>query len=159
MAAPSHRGVISAIRLWDAGSGAHITAPLRGIRIMSLASRSVPMAAPSHRGVGGITQCVLWDVGSGAPIGAPLRGIQTLWWQSSLLTFSPDGRTLATGELSMAIWVFGKWGVMSEIYYKAHLDARHTGVRSVAFSPDGKYLARSHRGRWVNSSASVGCGE
>ena len=49
------------------------SAPLRGILLLSLASRSVPMAAPSHRGVT-IKPCVCGMRGVARP-SAPLRGI------------------------------------------------------------------------------------
>ena len=95
-------------------------------------SRSVPMAALSHQGVGMILSGI-WDVVSGALI-------RTLKHTGSVesVAFSPDGRIHCFGvsrDRTICLW---------DVASGAHIHTlrRHTAdVESVAFSPSGRTLA------------------
>ena len=54
------------------------------------------------------------------------------------VSFSPDGKLVASGSDEMEQFVFGMPKVV--LHYQPLLKATPTIVRSVAFSPDGKYI-------------------
>jgi eukaryotic-like serine/threonine-protein kinase len=93
----------------------------------------------------------LWDIltpeGSAAPRAAQSRGAA---WLDSVdvlaLTFSPDGKTLATGDRKGMVQVFCVQGPRSAV---RAFDAHQGPVSSVAFSPDGKLLAVGNAERGV----------
>ena len=105
------------------------------------------MVARSQLGVEDTT-IRLWDVETGEHISA-LTG-HTGWVSS--VSFSPDGRTLATGSEDATVRL---WDVETGEHISA-LTGHTDGVSSVSFSPDGRTLAS---GSWDDDRAVVGCGD
>jgi len=115
------------------------------------------VASPDEKLVASVADdmvCRLWDPASGKPI-RELRGHkpQTPQHYPSMLyacTFSPDGKLLATGDKvgHVVVWeaATGKQVATLESpenYTWDPRQRRHSigGIRSLAFSPDGKLLA------------------
>jgi WD40 repeat protein len=128
------------ITLWDVARRTRLVTVLRGLgggggtpfyeggTAVAFSPNGQILAASSGREV------VLWDVARRRRLGEPLTG-------TGLVAFSPDGRTLATEEISPSPNeppTIGLWDV-----------ARHTrlatlpGAGTMAFSPEGHTLAIS----------------
>ena len=118
------------IRLWDLN---HARAPAR----LSGHSRNVWSVRFSPDGKqlasGGFDDSLwLWDVASHQPL-------KTLWGHSEAIVgvdFSPDGKTLATGsdDSTIRLWNARDGAPLRTIDNGTHVD-------TVAFSPDGRWLA------------------
>jgi WD40 repeat protein len=89
-----------------------------------------PFKPPEQRQEGGV---LLWDL-AGGKMTALLKGFPGV---TSLVTFSPDGRTLATVSLDSTVRL---WDVATR-KERATLQGHAAVVLSVAFSRDGKWLA------------------
>jgi WD40 repeat protein len=92
-----------------------------------------------------------WDVETGIQIGQPITAhIKSI----GSLAFSPDGKTLASGEndinssLDQNVSV-KLWDVANHKQIGRQLDGHVFGVLSLAFSPDGKILAAGSSDRSV----------
>src|SRR5262249_36512555 len=82
-----------------------------------------------------------WDTDSGKKVGELVTGGQPM----NTLTFSPDGKRLAVGAMSLTI---RQWDIASGkevLPLPGHREAVHT----VVFSPDGKTLASRGNGRTI----------
>ena len=143
MVRPSQVGVRTALSVCGMLTLAEHSPSSRGIRVRSIAYRSVRMA--EHSLLGGRDGTVrLWDVDTG-------RTLTTLAGHAlgvNSVSFSPDGRTLATGN----------WGDTVRLW---DVDTGRTlitldtwTVNSVSFSPDGRTLATGGQDGTVPS---VGC--
>jgi WD40 repeat protein len=107
--------------------------------------------------------CRLWDISSGRLI-RELRAHAELTpshFPSMLyaVAVSPDGRRLATGDKvgHIAIWDVDSGQMLAtleapELYTWDPVQRRHSigGIRSLAFSPDGKFLAAGGSGKISN---------
>ncbi len=146
---------------WDAASGKAVrTIPAHDKWIRDV------VASPDGRIIASVADdmvCRLWKAEDGAPLGE-LRGHESMTphdYPSMLFTcaFSPDGAVLATADKVGRIVV---WDVASRQVART-LDAavmytwdptqrRHSigGIRSLAFSPDGKTLAAGGMGQVGN---------
>ncbi len=107
--------------------------------------------------------CRLWDISSGRLI-RELRGHAELTpshFPSMLyaVAISPDGRRLATGDKvgHIAVWDVDSGQMIAtleapELYTWDPVQRRHSigGIRSLAFSPDGKFLAAGGSGKVSN---------
>ncbi|MEO3751925.1 helix-turn-helix domain-containing protein [Streptomyces sp. B6B3] len=124
------------VRLWDA-----VTGETRGTLAPASGQLNVPVRVAfspdggilaAHTGSeGGTVQ--LWDVAT-----EEARGIGEVG-QVSALAFSPDGATLAIGELGGAVRL---WEVATgELRGTVGSDAADAGAASLDFSPDGGLLA------------------
>jgi len=131
-------GADHTVRLWDlAGWQAGAAQP--AVRILKQHTDSVWSLAFSPDGQtlasGSLdTTIVLWDVASGQEVrtlGRHAKG-------PSHLTFSPDGRTVAAGteDGRIKLWDANTGQPMDPLQWHAN-----TWVRSVAYSPDGQFLA------------------
>jgi RNA polymerase sigma factor (sigma-70 family) len=137
------------LRLWDPATGRE-RAVFRGLKKSvswltfspdgkTLASGS----GNSHHFPATSAETALWDVGTGkvvATLNPPPRGVVLA------ATFSPDGKTLATGgseDGTVRLWDTSTWE------QKAVLPGNPESVGSVAFSKDGKTLAAAGTGDTV----------
>ena len=126
-------GFDSRLRLWDAGTGHHITT-LRGGGSAVAFSPNGKLLANVHGGDGITGTIGLWDPHTGELryVLGPYHGLL------NCVAFSPDGKTLASGGQDSEIIL---WDIPTA-QRRLSLTTQHTGaVYSVAFSPDGKTLA------------------
>ena len=107
--------------------------------------------------------CRVWEVASGKKV-QELRGHQELTpthFQSMLynITFSPDGKQIATADKvgHIVVWDASTGGQLATMeapvmYTWDPSQRRHSigGIRSIAFSPDGKLLAVGGTGKIGN---------
>jgi WD40 repeat protein len=82
----------------------------------------------------------LWDLATHRQIGSPLNGHSGANVGVSLVAFSPDGKTLATGgDGNDLAWL---WDLATHQQIGSPLTGTHGAVNSVAFSPGGKLLSQ-----------------
>lgn len=110
-------------------------------RTLATAGRNV--AAGIARGEGS-TLLNLWDVGRGSL----LRKLPAPGGKAELLTFSPDGRTLAAGgeDGKLTLWDLTE---AAAIVQARTIDAHKAEVTSLVFAPDGKTLASGSEDRSI----------
>lgn len=137
---------------WDSEAGKQIravAAHTKWIRKVSISSNGKTIAS-----VGDDMVCRLWDAASGTLL-RELRGhqMQTPHHYPSMLfvcTFSPDGKYLATADKvgHIVVWETHSGKTVQTLeapgmYTWDPLQRKHSigGIRALAFSPDGKYLA------------------
>ena len=78
----------------------------------------------------------LWDVAS-SRVALTLEGLPDVGWAVSCVTWSPDGKTLATGsgDRKVRLWEAASGRLLQT------LEGHEDGVERLAWSPDGKVLA------------------
>ena len=131
--------------IWDAVTGKPVGAPLAG---HTDDVTSVAFSADGRRIVSGSADKTvrIWDAATGRPVGAPLEGHTD---RVNAVAFSPDGRRVVSGSDDATIRI---WNVATGKLALAPLRNRYpyrndpertvqSGVRSVAFSPDGRRIA------------------
>ena len=118
----------STIILWDVCSGKRLFT-LRGC-VSSISFRFDGKVLTS----GSNYSIRFWDVESGKEI----RSIDTHHRWISSISFSPDGKELATGDLENTIAL---WDVVSGKYLWVHISHYIAQQNPIAFSADGKVLA------------------
>jgi len=119
-----------------------------GVESVAFSPDGKTLAAGCHYGYGG--GVVLWDVAGrkrlgGGPLAMNEGGVESM-------AFSPDGKTLATGYQyrthtvgyvgGVVLWDVAEWKRLGG----GPLAVTEDGVKSVAFSPDGKTLAAGYSG-------------
>jgi WD40 repeat protein len=133
-----------AVHIWDAATGKLAGAPLAG---QTDGLVSVTFSPDGRRIVGASDNAVrIWDVATGQPVGAPLEGhTDTV----NAVAFSPDGRRIVSGsdDETIRIWDVAT-GKLARPPIRTPYPYRDdpgksvlSGVRSVAFSPDGRRIA------------------
>jgi WD40 repeat protein/transcriptional regulator with XRE-family HTH domain len=125
-------------RLWDLATHRQIGSPLTG---HSGAVVGVPLVAFSHDGktlaTGGDGNDIawLWDLATHRQIGSSLTGNGSV---VSPLAFSPDAKTLATGNIDGTARL---WDLATHRQIGSPLTGHGSEATSIAFSPGGKTLA------------------
>ncbi|RCV47696.1 WD40 repeat domain-containing protein, partial [Marinitenerispora sediminis] len=76
----------------------------------------------------------LWDTGTWEETATLIEDDTPLTMSSTVVAFSPDGTTLATGHQSLQLWDTGTWEETATL-------GDTEWITSVAFSPDGSTLA------------------
>jgi WD40 repeat protein/serine/threonine protein kinase len=133
------------VRVWDAQTGQK-PLTLRGAAASSVASVAISpdgkRVASGGKGRPGSGPGVLqvWDTQSGQEI-FTLKGHTA---QVTTVTYSPDGKRLASGSGDKTVKVWDAQTGQETLAFKGH-----TGeIYSVAFSPDSKHLASGAGGTW-----------
>jgi WD40 repeat protein len=120
------------VRVWDANGD--VVGPFQGgtrvdlLRVSADGRRIVTVAYDTAQ---------VWDALSGKPLGSQIRHEQE---PITTAAFSPDGRLLAVGSIwdsSARLWDYAEGKPVGPLL--SHNDA----LRTVAFSPDGKWLLTS----------------
>ena len=121
-----HQGTV----LWDAASG-------RPLRPASGGSASGLVFSSDGNALVGSTDkgVTFWDTASGRELGT----VGGEYW--SAMAYAPDGRTLALGSSDYAARNVLRIWDLDNGQELGTLDANTDGVRTAAFSPDGKWLA------------------
>jgi WD40 repeat protein len=141
---PGHRLIaseLSALRLWEADTG-------RMVRAWAAAAEGQPALSPDGRqlasgvctqpGAGSDPDCLqrkilIWDTETGAE----LRALEAHTSTISAVSYSPEGRWLASAGADTLVYL---WDAASGA--RVHTLAGHSQpVASLAFSPDGQTLA------------------
>ena len=105
---------------------------LKAIHGWSLPSRLAPTG--DTLASGSSSEVRLWDVDSGAQVQTLEEGHT---WEVSSVTYSPDGKTLASGSWDGGIRL---WDALTGEHIRT-LDVARDWVNSLAYSPDGRTLA------------------
>ena len=157
------------IAIWDVEKGHTTGQSLKAIQ--RLGNQCVLQSAtvkPCASGVGdgkalvaeseGPGMIILWDVDQVQPIGAPLTGHKGHKGWLNSVSFSPDGKTLASGDRDGNLIL---WDVEQRQANGAPSTGYDERLTSVAFSPDGNTLASgvenweaSSFGMWRNDNVS-----
>jgi eukaryotic-like serine/threonine-protein kinase len=129
-----------AVRIWDVQS-ASVAQTLRG-HTDDVASVAFSADGRSLASAGADRTVKIWDVGTGTQL-RDFRGFKSA---VSMLAFAPDGRALACGSGgtstagSVQIWDLATNDGVTTLGESAGSADQH-GFASVAFSPDGRWLA------------------
>jgi WD40 repeat protein len=143
----------STVVLWDLATGRPRNTKITGldeVQAVAFSPTSPLLASGSCAARSGLdgtcreARVQLWDVANLQPAGQPLPGVIT---SVLSLAFSRDGKWLAAGTCasgSTGICRKGEvhiWDVTTRAPVRPPLEGYDGGVRSLAFSPDGKWLA------------------
>lgn len=133
VAAASDTGVV---RLWS-GNGAKVLGDLHGAKCVSVSPDGRLLAVTGTRAEG----IRLWDVReahlSGPPLAYPPKATgEDDQFSSICAVFSPDGKLLASAGTEL--WI---WNVESRQRIGQFLNFERAEIKSLAFSPDVRFLA------------------
>ena len=115
------------VRFWDIVNQQPLGTPVRGDRLAFSPDCRVAASASENT-------VLLWDVASRQPIGQPLKGHTS---PVVGLTFSPDGKTLASAAQDGTI---GLWNLARQPPTGEPLRGHSKAVVGLAFSSDGRSL-------------------
>jgi WD40 repeat protein len=143
------------VTLWDLDRGKPVTEPLeltdasgtwRGKRVAVTWEGADRVLAAKSWELGDTSGYViaLWDVRKRQPLGEPLRGHKE---QVTCLAFSPDARTLASGDSEGNIYL---WDVATGKRRYLLFQGHDKAVFALAFQRDGKLLVSGHDDGRVN---------
>jgi hypothetical protein len=126
------------VRLWDVATRAFIGRPITvDVSISDLISAVVFSPDGKILAADEDDTVRFWEVATRAPIGRSLTGHNS---SISSVTFSRDGKVLATGSMDDTVRL---WDVATRTPIGRPLTGHNGDVDSVVFSPDGKILATS----------------
>ncbi|MEU4223301.1 hypothetical protein AB0F17_03305 [Nonomuraea sp. NPDC026600] len=127
------------VRLWDTASHRQLGAQIvHKEKLCVLAFQAAFSPDGKVLATACFTGVLFWDVSTRRPLGGPLDAKDGV----SAMTFSPDGRTLATStpEGAVRLWdMAARRQIGADIGPAGHGSVRKA-VKEVAFSPDGKRL-------------------
>jgi WD40 repeat protein len=139
-------GSDGSIRLWDTSTGKPLGEPMRDQQgeVASLCfspdGRCLASASGGNRSLGSGDRAIqLWEAATGLPVGEPLCGHEGAVCS---VTFSPDGRTLASGgaDATIRLWDGSTGKSLAE-----PLRGHEAAVTSLSFTPDGRTLLSASR--------------
>ena len=135
---PDGRRIVSGgddktVRIWDAGTGQQVGAPLTGHTELVAGVAFSPDGRRIASGSWDKTVRI-WDADTHQQIGAPLTG-HTGWVTG--VAFSPDGRRIVSGSFDKTVRI---WDAGSGQQVGAPLSGHTNSVFGVAFSPDGRRI-------------------
>ncbi|MGW0172823.1 nSTAND1 domain-containing NTPase [Rhodococcus sp. NPDC003322] len=137
-------GYDSVIRLWGVGRDGRarmvgsvpLPRPFGGAHMVALSPDGTLMATAATTG----GQVQIWDVRDPVrpqPLGEPIATQTRYTWE---LAFSPDNRTLATGDDDTSVRLWNLADPAHPVPWGERLDGPSNLVRTVVFSPDGASL-------------------
>lgn len=120
------------LRAWDVCNGDSTTIRLEGFEPVGLPERAFSANCAQVVGSSGDGSLGLWDIQSGSRVGPPVRGHKIF-----SVTFSPDGKLVASGSFDEEILLFdaNSLGLMERL----RMGHKNT-VRALDFSPDSMQL-------------------
>jgi WD40 repeat protein len=90
----------------------------------------------------------IWDVTAGRKIATLGRWSEGILGHVTTVAFSPDGKTIASGMLSLSkidLWDVQTHTIKASIADRVDQVCKAQGIRTVAFSPDGRIVASGRR--------------
>ena len=133
------------IILRDVASRQSLGDPLRGhegeVASVAFSLDGITLASSSLEGT-----VILWDIASRQPLGDPLIAVRGDVEQDLVVSLSPDGAILASGNTSKDNTTIILWDTVSSQPLGELIQRNTRYLTSLTFSPDGNFLAAGYEG-------------